>query len=321
MDYEMAQHPIGYVSRRTGLSTHVIRAWERRYNAVSPKRTDTTRRLYSEADIDRLKLLQSLSVSGLSIGQIANRSTAELKRLVVDLSEPDESPRTRLDIDSIDSDHIVSIMRECQSSIEAMDAKALDAALTSSRVAFSEQAILDELIGPLLTWVGDRWHEGKVRAGQEHLATVVVKSFLNQIRRSVSAGVDAPSAIISTPAGELHELGALMSATIAALEGWDAIYLGPNLPSTELANAVARRKAIILALSVAAPGDSPRLPSELAELRAMLSDDVTIVVGGEGALRHRSFLEENRMRLVTSLAEFRSLLHKIRLVAGHEPLT
>ena len=317
----MAQHPIGYVSRRTGLSTHVIRAWERRYNAVSPKRTESTRRLYSEANIDRLKLLQSLSNGGLSIGQIASRSTTDLKRLALDLSESKATPTAPSDIDLVGTDQLASITRECQSSIEAIDAEALDAALTSSRVAFSEQEILDELIGPLMTWVGDRWQEGKVRAAQEHLATVVVKRFLNQMLRSSFTGADAPSLVVSTPAGELHEIGALMSATIAALEGWNTIYLGPNLPSAELANAAIRRKSIVLALSVAAPGDSPRLLSELTELRTMLPDDITIVLGGKGALRHRRFLEENRMRLLTSLMEFRSLLHKARLVAGHEPST
>ena len=42
------------VTRRTGLTSHAIRVWEKRYNAVEPERTDTNRRLYSEADIERL---------------------------------------------------------------------------------------------------------------------------------------------------------------------------------------------------------------------------------------------------------------------------
>ncbi|MBX7259713.1 MAG: MerR family transcriptional regulator, partial [Candidatus Hydrogenedentes bacterium] len=52
-----SQHPIQVVALRTGLTPHVIRMWERRYAAVCPTRTPTNRRLYSDSDITRLRLL------------------------------------------------------------------------------------------------------------------------------------------------------------------------------------------------------------------------------------------------------------------------
>ena len=77
-----SRHPIRVVARRTGLSTHLIRMWERRYGAVEPKRTDTNRRLYSDEDIERLTLLRRATLDGESIGQIAGLGTEELKALV-----------------------------------------------------------------------------------------------------------------------------------------------------------------------------------------------------------------------------------------------
>ena len=74
-----AGYSIGAVSRLTGISTHTLRIWERRYGAVIADRTDSGRRVYSKADIDKLSLLKSLSDNGSSIGQIANLSTEELK--------------------------------------------------------------------------------------------------------------------------------------------------------------------------------------------------------------------------------------------------
>jgi DNA-binding transcriptional MerR regulator/methylmalonyl-CoA mutase cobalamin-binding subunit len=312
MDYDMKMHPIGFVSRRTGLSTHAIRAWELRYNAVTPGRTDSDRRLYSESDIDRLELLRDLSNTGLSIGQTANRSTAELRQLADDLSESVPKSVTRHNAGTTDSDVLASIMRECQSSIESMDAHALEATLMRSRVALSDHSVLEELVGPLMSWIGERWHEGMVRASEEHLATVVVKSFLIRMRTSYAAKPDAPVIVVSTPAGELHEVGALLVATASAIEGWNEFYFGPNLPATELANAASQKGARVLALSIAAPGDSPRLSSELMDLRQMLPDSNDILVGGEGAIRHSEFLEENRMRLIRNLSEFRVALRDYR---------
>lgn len=312
MDYDMAQHPIGYVSRRTGLSTHVIRVWERRYNAITPKRSDTARRLYSEADIDRLKLLRTLSQEGHSIGQVAHRTTAELKRMIRDLSEIVPAPEDYPTIDSVAADDLTAIMRECQSSIEHMDATALRAALMQGRVALPEISVLEQLVGPLMTWVGERWHDGTIRVGHEHLASVIVKNFLARMRESCTTSSDAPVIIVATPTEELHEVGALLAATLASIEGWNEVYFGPNLPAADLANAVMKKGASALALSIAAPGDNPRLGSELRDLRQMLPDEVEIIVGGAGAHRHRDFLEENRIHLVGSLREFRNLLQTIR---------
>ena len=75
------RHPIGVVSRRTGLKPDLIRAWERRYGAVAPGRSDTRRRFYSDADIARLQLLKRVVDTGRSIGQVANLSNEELESL------------------------------------------------------------------------------------------------------------------------------------------------------------------------------------------------------------------------------------------------
>jgi len=64
-------YTIRYVSIRTGLKPHVLRAWEKRYDAVCPRRNETNRRLYSNSDIRRLQLLRRAVQSGHSISQVA----------------------------------------------------------------------------------------------------------------------------------------------------------------------------------------------------------------------------------------------------------
>ena len=70
------EYSIKVVARRTGLSPHVIRAWERRYGAVEPERSATGRRLYSDTEIERLQALERATRAGHSIGQIAQLSTS-----------------------------------------------------------------------------------------------------------------------------------------------------------------------------------------------------------------------------------------------------
>ncbi len=72
-------YAIGAVSRLTGISTHTLRIWERRYGAVIADRTDTGRRVYSRDDVEKLGLLKILVDRGFSIGQIANLSVEELR--------------------------------------------------------------------------------------------------------------------------------------------------------------------------------------------------------------------------------------------------
>src|SRR5262245_25366803 len=83
-------YPIRAVARRTGLTSHVIRVWEKRYGAVSPMRTPTNRRLYSDTDVERLRLLHQATLAGHSIGQIAQLPNERLQALVAadDLGAP-----------------------------------------------------------------------------------------------------------------------------------------------------------------------------------------------------------------------------------------
>jgi len=70
---------ISAVSRLTGISSHVLRVWERRYSVVEPRRSESKRRMYSSADVQRLALLKTLVDQGHSIGSVANLSTDKLE--------------------------------------------------------------------------------------------------------------------------------------------------------------------------------------------------------------------------------------------------
>ena len=73
---------IGDVARFVGVSTHALRAWERRYGTVLPNRTPGGSRRYDAAQIERLKTLKGLTDNGHSIGEVARLSLVDLRRLL-----------------------------------------------------------------------------------------------------------------------------------------------------------------------------------------------------------------------------------------------
>src|SRR5918992_5648202 len=90
-ELQSGRHPIGVVSERTGLSPDLLRVWERRYRAVEPSRAPDGQRLYSDTDVERLRLLRLATLAGRSIRQVAQLPTDELTRLV----REDEAARQR----------------------------------------------------------------------------------------------------------------------------------------------------------------------------------------------------------------------------------
>lgn len=268
-------HAIKYVARRTGLTAHTIRAWERRHAALSPQRTATNRRLYSDADVERLILLRRAVEAGHSIGQIAGLSSAELHALTAphqaeppEVGEPPEmDPR----------------LAECLRAVERLDAEGLEAVLTRAVTALGAVAFTEQVVLPLVDRIGHGWREGAVRTAHEHLGTAVLRTFLGQMTSAFQSPAHAPRLVVTTPAGQLHELGALIAAMVAASEGWRVTYLGPNLPAEEIAGAVQQSGARAVALSIVYPPDDPRLPQELTALRKHLGPEIAILAGGRAA--------------------------------------
>lgn len=300
MTHETLQrHPIGVVMRRTGLKPDLIRVWQRRYGAVAPARTGTRRRLYSDADIERLQLLAALVGAGRRIGGLAELTTGEL----VALLRADRGAERPPDADDL--------LGACLTAVLEFDGPGLEGRLLQAARDLSRVHLIEGLVVPLLRRIGELWHEGALRPSHEHLASAVVRSFLGNLRET-PAPPDAPVLIVTTPAGQLHELGALVAAATARAEGWAVLYLGPNLPAEEIATAAERRRAAAVALSITFPPDDPALASELELLGRLLAPGVALLVGGQARQGYRAVLGALRALDLPDLAALRRTLGPLR---------
>jgi MerR family transcriptional regulator, light-induced transcriptional regulator len=311
-------HPIKVVATRTGLSKDVIRVWERRYSAISPARADTGRRLYTDADIDRLLQLKKATAMGWRISDVAQLPQGELDTLLeTELQGQQQAlQQGQGPVETGSSATGDSYLQRCILAIEELNPWKLDSLLASASVAMSIPRLLDELVAPLLATIGARWHKGELRVGHEHMASSVIRRFLDNLRETASTHADGPTILITTPSGQNHEMGAMMAAVVAAVEGWKAIYLMPNMPARDIAAMAMQAGARALALSITYPPDDPLIASELRFLQRNLPQGVQLFVGGQAAASYAAVLEEIGAQHLTSFADIIEPLRRMRSAGG-----
>jgi DNA-binding transcriptional MerR regulator/methylmalonyl-CoA mutase cobalamin-binding subunit len=305
------KYPIKVVSQMTGLSVHVIRAWEKRYNVVEPDRSDTNRRMYSEEDIEKLKLLNDAIHLGHNIGGIANLSAKELKSLLKKENQESSEPSSII-VKSEPDKNIQEILTECISSIKNYDAKQLESILLNTSTKFTQPVLIEELIVPLVYKIGEMWHDGEIRVANEHLASSVVRSFLFNLLEAYSINDSAPVMVSATPRGQEHELGALIAGVVAASSGWKVIYLGASLPAEEISSVVSYLNARVVALSIIYPNDDPHLKQELKKIHQLLPAGVSMIAGGRAANGYYDVLDEIGAVIVKNTKQLRMELEAIR---------
>ncbi len=301
-------HPMRVVTRRTGLSPDVVRVWERRYQVVEPARSDGGQRLYSDTDIERLTLLRKATELGRNIGQIASLDLDALASLVSkDLAA--QAPEVSLaGVDTTPAPE--PYLHRALAAAEQLDARALDDTLCQALLSLPATVLMEQVVAPLLTIVGARWHQGQLRPSHEHLTSVAARRILGAIIGEAAAPRTAPGIVVTTPAGQIHELGALLVAATAALEGWRVIYLGPDLPAEDIAATAEQTEPRLIALSVVYPLDDPGVHAQLRQLRGAIDPGVDIVLGGSGAESYRAGAERLGIRLLADLPELRRLLRE-----------
>lgn len=304
LDYKF---PIKVVSQMTGLSVHVIRAWEKRYNVVEPERTDTNRRLYSEEDIEKLRLLNEAVQNGHNIGGIANISIQELKSIL------HQEKRTALKgvSEELTSD-VDSLLSSCIEAVKAYDRKELETILLKASSKLSQPALIENLVVPLVYKIGDLWHEGIIRVANEHLATASIRSFLANMIEQNEPSENAPIIISATPRGQDHELGAMIVGVTAAPLGWKVIYLGPNLPVEEIAAVADSLEAKVVALSIVYPGDDQQLKLDLHNLKRILPQSTSLIIGGRVASEYSDTIDEIGAIYIKDTKQLRLELDSIR---------
>ena len=315
MSFESAQptsdrgHPIAVVAERTGLSPDVLRIWERRYQAVAPTRTAGGERLYTDADVERLRLLDAAVAAGRRIGRVAGLSTAELARLV---DEDRASEATRANAQAyVRSEGDRTVIDAALARIRALDARGLDELLRRRAAVVGAPALIEKAIVPLLRQIGDDWHAGRLSIAQEHVASAVIEAFVMATTRAMAVSDDAPSLVVGTLAGSRHVIAAALVGAAAAAEGWKVLFLGGDLPANEMARAAIAANARAVAVSVVYSATPADMLGELRRLREQLPAEVVLLAGGRAVLADARAVRRSGIEVGETIDAVRTVLRGI----------
>ena len=265
-------YPIRAVARLTGVAIDTLRAWERRYGAVTPAR-DGRGRVYSDEDVARLYLLQRAVQSGHAIGRAAALTNAELTRLLdahalapVEARPPASGP-------AVDAEALAR-------ALATLDSTAIDAELSRLAATLPPVTLVRDVIMPIIRSSGDACMHQPGGIAQEHLVSAAMRHLMGTFLRLYARPRGSTRLLFATPAGDRHELGLLGAAMLAASAGAEVSYLGPDLPAPEIVAAVTAARANVLVLGLTLRSRPAAMRAELKTLARLLPASVELWAGG-----------------------------------------
>jgi MerR family transcriptional regulator, light-induced transcriptional regulator len=261
---------IGELSRRVGVSDHVLRAWERRYGLLRPVRSTGGFRLYSEADLDRVRRMQAHLSQGLS--------AAEAARAAIDEDRP--APTSGDTGDLVSYGGLAGAVEALTLALDEFDEPTAHAVLDRLLNTLTVETVLRDVVLPYLHDLGERWQQGTVSVAQEHFATNVIRGRLASLGRGWGHG-HGPLAVLACAPGELHDLALLAFGIVLNRNGWRIEYLGANTPIDELVRLAGVKRPDLVVLAATRPERLDGLAEDLTRLARI----APLALAGAGASR------------------------------------
>jgi MerR family transcriptional regulator, light-induced transcriptional regulator len=247
---------IGELSRRSGVTPELLRAWERRYGLLQPERSSGGLRLYTESDLERVRTMQRHLASGLAAAEAAALAGAS--------SDVDESAAG-----------VFAAQRDLGDALASFDEARAQSILDSLAATTTLDGVLSQVVLPYLHELGDRWERGEVSVAQEHFASGVIRGRLLALARGWGRGI-GPRAVLACAPGEQHDLALIAFGLALRSRGWRIVYLGQDTPLASVADAAhAAEPEFVIIAAV----DAKRLRSHRDELRTLATKQTVFLAG------------------------------------------
>jgi len=293
----MIRYSIKDLEKLTGIKAHTIRIWEKRYQIVEPARTLTNIRYYTDEDLKRLLNVSILNKYGFRISTIIAMSSEEINRKLIDISYKDSSYNN--EVESL----ILSMIE--------MDELRFDRILSSAIIKLGLESTITDIIDLFLEKIGILWQTGTITPAQEHFVS-------NLIRQKLILAIDGQNEtytdnskvfLLFLPEEEYHEIGLLFFHYLIKKSGHQVVYLGQNVPISDLSAIAALRHVDYLFTSITSSMSGNGLQQLLDKLSALFPDK-TILIGGYQFQNVRPVLAGN-MILFYSVAELKEFLESL----------
>ena len=280
------------VSELTGITADTLRAWERRYGAVTPVREANGRRSYTASDIARLQLLRNASDIGHPIGKLAALPNDKLESLIRD------NPKNAVHLRNFD------LIQRLVAAIKSYNIDACEEMLALSSMGLSPLALVKDVLGPTLKEIGLLWHGGQLTVAQEHLLSSTVKRLIFSLIHTYQKQSSGAKMFFCTLTAETHEFGILMCALLASGQHIRGYYFGPDLPGHELIDAASLIKPAVIVLSMVRQPLDQKTLQELNLLADQIPQKTEIWIGGEASKQLNTLHLPANCQVLSSLDEF-----------------
>ena len=302
----MPEYPIRAAANLTGLSIDTLRAWERRYQAVTPTRGDRGR-TYGDGHIRRLILLRDVVARGHAIGQVAGLRDGELEKLLLGPA-PFAGKPERDTTEHPVSDALVPVV----SAIESFDYASANFQLGRLAVLLPVDKLVSEVVFPLMKLVGDRWLNGTLTIAQEHMTSSILRNLLGGLVRLSTSSTSSQRILFATPSGELHEFGILAAAMLAVAGGFEALYLGSSLPAAEIVAAAKQTLPRAVVVGIKASKPTTATIEELRLLATKLPKGAELWLGGTNVKKTLSSVGGARTFALEDFSELEGHLTRLK---------
>jgi methanogenic corrinoid protein MtbC1 len=230
------------VVEATGLPAATLRAWERRYGALSPGRTESGYRLYSARDIAVLRWLKARVDEGMNISQAIQllsqgRPTERAMGLESRRHEAGVGPRETRDA------LLTALLR--------YDEAQADRLLEEAFAIYGLETVTESILAPAMVQIGDMWHEGRTTTATEHFASNYLRRKIDSIINAAPQSTVGPLVILGCAPGDWHELGLLLIYLMLRRRSINTIYLGQNVPLDQFVEEMERLKPAMVIMSAA----------------------------------------------------------------------
>jgi hypothetical protein len=259
---------IGALSRETGLSRDTLRVWQRRYGFPVPIRKPSGHRLYSPADLNRLRQVSEALSRGYRPSEVIHLGGRHLQALL--------AQERSFDVATSAPSEVLFEHARLGRDFE------LIRGLLGEAAALGPLDFLRQLLMPLIERVGQARADGEMSVREEAAFFRCAESALRSLRASYERTATGPGILLATFSGEPHRLGLQMAALVAGIARLRPQVLETDLSVPEIAFAREDRDAAAVVISVS-PGPGVSVRRQLVELRLLVPDPVPVVVGGRGA--------------------------------------
>ncbi len=295
----MASYSIKDIEKLSGIKAHTLRMWERRYNLVEPKRTNTNIRFYTDDDLRKIMNVAFLNRNGIKISSIVRLDKNEISEKVSEFSKMQSDKESQID------NLLISMIE--------LDEKRFEKIINTSITQFGFEDTILYTIYPFFEKVGILWQTGVINPSQEHFVTNLIRQkLIVAIDGVIENEVPQPrNFVLYLPEGELHEIGLLFYYYLIKKSGHRSVYLGQTVPFKDLSSVVEIRKCDSLLTTFSSKITGIDVVKYLRALSVSFPQKTIYFSGNQNVIPERNF--PSNIKRINNALHFRDILQNLRL--------